>query len=479
MAEEGKTNRPVLDADGVEQARIYSTTGELRKDAEFREAFKEWQDTGEAPKGFMVLEPGVMSTLRRGFEAVNQPLQQGARALDQGSEAVTQRLVNLARGAVGAQPLPSQPLQPGVGMPASSVASSVSTPEKLGATLGTAAGAAASGGLSLPLQAAATGLGAAAGSALSTGLTGEGLQLGRAATEGIVAGLGQGALGLAKWAIGNGMSRQAGEGVAKELGDYLKTRHPELANDPNLVDLAMKSKDFISKVTQAGMKGLRQDFQSVQDDILTSLNTRLPNTLSRSSAAEIRNHAKTWFDLGNDLLDNLGDPEKYAKIKAAMSATKDDMETTLMQQFKSASDPVKQRAILQLSDVVDKQKEALMKYADTADLLGVLKKANAGQQFDERLLQQELLSRLNASGRPLPGEAVQAAVQAAGRGAPLTSGLDTEIIGRHKLPSFLGGFNVGPFGQKYIGSVLGSVPAQNMYGAVAGRDAMRRFLGGD
>src|SRR5262245_35070684 len=106
MAEETRIMVPLNDAKGVEQARIYSTTGEKQPKAAFEAALNAY-NAGKPTPGFTVLEPGMMNTARTLFEMVNQPVQNAAKAVDQWINQSVGRQANQIRSTLGMAPQPT------------------------------------------------------------------------------------------------------------------------------------------------------------------------------------------------------------------------------------------------------------------------------------------------------------------------------------------------------------------------------------
>ena len=389
-------SKPVYDPQGNVAVTIYSTTGERKTSADFHTAFAKWQDTGEAPEGYSVQEPGVTSWFRDKFEAVSQPIQEGARKVaasmpDIPSPDISTLLKSpgayLAMKALG-------PIASAVRTAVPFAASTVDTPERAGITAGIAAaspllapGAALGLGskmaLSIPQvlgNMLKVGGGAAIGGNLGQLATGESPTWGRTATNFAIAGLGGGVQAVVSGVIAKYISPKLQEKVATDILKTITDKYPNIINKPNVMDIAMSSQHNISKLTQQLSAGLRGTVDDITASIIPDINNVLPRNLPVADQATLRATIRRLVRASQDVLDNIHDKAAMVKAYSAMDIAKADILSQLKNSFKAMKNI--KPTINKVDDIITQHYASLDNFKEGARVLSYLKEAGAGGGLD-------------------------------------------------------------------------------------------------
>lgn len=280
----------------------YALDNQPRSKAEFEQAYDAYRKVGNRVPGFTFLEPGVVQKLRSGFEAANQPIQESAKAFDQGVGPLS-RLVqqiaperynqiaavpNAIRSAVGVGPLsqPQQTLQPNIAGPAQVIASAVDTPEKAAALAAQSLAAGPTAGLNfLPrvaVRTVAAGLGAlAADTVTGSSQSNPQRKVSNVLQQTALAAFGEGLVGGFKQLIGRGFSDTAKAQVAKDLMDVIKREAAPFTNDPQALQALSSTQRGANSIITVGIKALRGDIDTLGTEIVEDITARSLNRSSR------------------------------------------------------------------------------------------------------------------------------------------------------------------------------------------------------
>lgn len=485
MAEERSIYQPIKDPDTQQEVlTIFATDGAPRTKSEFTAAFSEYSDTLKAPKGFAVMEPGMLASMRKSFEAVNQPVQ---KHLPGAMGAIAERAVqaNPLSNAIGVTAeklglvkpetraaVPQQAAQVGQGT-GQFLAESVNTPEKAGGVLGGLAAVPFTGGASLPLQMLRAGGASAAGRMIGSSSTGSGIEPGKALVEGMIAAGAQGFSGAMRALIGGSMSQQAQQKVAAGIVDMVKTKYPHLIGRSEALDAIASTKGGVTDIIQMALGGLKTDFKSAIDDVLVTVNSRAPHTLSRTTSHQIRTNLDKFYKSAAEYIDNTGSDVNIAKsASVSMRKAEENIATALNDAYGKSPQTVE--AIMESIRSSLGSKISNMKQYEA--LIQALKRSTNEKGFTVQAFQKEVQGYFKSR----PGSMLHEAGRLAGRGTDIAdTGIDRTVIPskRFNVPYTGGklGFSTPPMGKKYVGQV--QAPEPNYLGQITGRAAIQSFIG--
>lgn len=490
---------------GGKPVTVYSTTGDKRTEEDFTAALARYNATGTAPQGYTVLQPGVMNTLRSGFEAVNQPVQ---RALPAIGGAVGHAVVNPPGLTTALQGLgllspeaaqtietaargPGRTIGAGVG---GLIGSQVNTPEKLAMTAATAAVAPY-----LPLASVAR-LGAAAVPEAVAGVAGAAAPAVRGALSianilkagGLAGGVGAGASAVAGTATGTmpTLGRAAAEfGIAAAGGsfnsvlghfmttyvhpdqqeaalggivDTMKARYPHLADDPHLMDMAVSSKEKLASMTQQMSGPLRESYDAVSSTMIQDINAIAPQALSVGQQATLRAKMRTLDRAATRYLDTIlerapgtsGAPSVNQHALAALGAAKTDVIDFVSDAFPMARSNA--AIVGGVTQTLQRQMGALAQYEEGAQVLGWLQRSGAAKGFDPMTFARTIQGEYQAQ----PGSLLHQTGQLLGGGVRQPGGASTGGRALTEMPAAgaAGGtpptgptpFNLMDFGKTFL-----------------------------
>ena len=323
---------------------IFSTDGKQKTAEQFEQAYTAFVNKQPIPKGFDVQRPGFISDVRKGFEAVNQPLQEAAPQVGSaiGSIAATSPILALA-GKLGLIPPRSMPTTTPTGAAvgetvARTAAEQVNTPAKAGMAIGTAATApfmlpatAASGAiqpLRLLANALTAGTGAAVGSASGRLATGEQITPGQVAEDFAIAATAGGLQGVLGHFATRYMTGKPAETISKEIVDMFKDRYPALTNDKRFLDIAASSPSQISRIASKLTEGIRGSVDDAADILISDIKQVLPRNLTVAQQNTFRAKARGVVRAQNDLLDGVitGDQDLSA-LNTGLQTAMSDMQS--------------------------------------------------------------------------------------------------------------------------------------------------------
>jgi hypothetical protein len=459
---------------------VYSNDGKRKAPEHFDEAINTYSATGTSPKGFTVLQPGVVDSLRKAYESVNQPIQGAAGNIGrQGLQTATAPIMNALKG-MGILDQPTvDSIQQSVGGAGEATGkfagSMVNTPEQLGTTAGSALGAAATGGTSLGLQMLGTGVGAAAGH-LMGGLAGGGSPTpGDLVTTGALAAAGRGFGEVLKMAVGLGTSQLAQKGVAAKTMDLMKSKYGSAAN-PGVLEMMGSNPSDVAKLTGIGLDAITTELRASGITIATDIMTTMPRTLTKGAQNTLRAEVRKVQQAAMDSLEYVGNPGKLMDAFDAFDAAQGRIKAAIVQDFKGMGVPTIQKAINNADAALNTYWQTVDKYKPGATVLKALKESSAEQGFNPAAFQKMLQNYAQP-----PGSMMSDIGDIARRGAGYEK-TDKVInaslpIGKMlNLPGFLGRLNPNKnLGTIYAGKVEGTNPLFNIGATLTGAQAVRDF----
>lgn len=370
---------------------IYSTSGNKRTLEEFRQVAESYVLDKKQTKGFTVVPKDSPHDVIRGFyeSNINQPLQEGAQALGQKMAQAPEQgaggLGQVARLLSGA---------PGY------AASTVNTPEKLGAAIGGTAAAIGSAGMSLAPQALMSAAGTGAGYLLgqyaggSNKGQGPGTVIGEPLMAAAAGAASQGFVGMIKAGLGRSVTQKANEGMALKLRELIETKYPHLAKlGPDGVNALASTKDGLADLMKIGVSGLRESADDTASNFVSLLNQNMPRTLKKATQEEVAGLIKEHTKLANKMLDNIGDEEAITTTSAEMTKVLGQVKNLVVGEFSKpgSTDLMAATAMRRILNAYTKNIEG---FQDGATLLKLMKKSEAQLGFNSSRFQKVIYDEL-------------------------------------------------------------------------------------
>lgn len=459
---------------------VYSNDGKRKAPEHFDAAVSEYSATGKSPKGFTVLQPGVMDSLRKAYESVNQPLQGAAGNIGrQGLQTATAPIMNALKGMGILDQGTVDSIQQSVGGAGEGagkfMAGMVGTPEGLGTTAGSALGAAATGGTSFLPQMLGTGLGAAAGHFLGGAATGETPTPGDLVTTGALAAAGRGFGEVLKMGVGLGTSQLAQKGVAAKTMELMKSKYGSASN-PAILEMMGSNPSDVAKLTGIGLDAITTELRASGAVIMNDVMMSMPRTLTKGAQNTLRAELRKVQQAAMDSLEYVGNPGKLMETFDAFDAAQGNIKAVLVKDFKGMGVPAIQRAIDKADGVLNSFWQTKDKYTPGATILKALKESSAEQGFNPAAFQKTLQNYAQP-----PGSMMGEVGDIARRGAAYGKG-DRDIrvgvpVGKMlNLPGLLGRLNPSKnLGTIYAGKVEGTNPLFNIGATLTGAQAARDY----
>jgi len=450
---------------------IYSTTGQKRTEGDFAGAMAEYDKTGKIPKGYTVLEPGIMNTLRGAFESVNQPLQKYAPIVGKAiGEHLGSRVIGTGPwsgvGDTIFQPnqlsnvtIPDASQRAGnVGeFVAKTAAESVNTPGKAGTTAGMLAVAPLLGPVSVARGAGQVALSKAGllGNVAKSGIAaGTGSVLMDAALGGtepfdpakviapIVVGAASGGVqGVIGHMINKYIKPDLHEEVAKNILKPIADRYPNYKTDPTLFDAAASSPEKIADITVAMTKGMRGTLDDVANTYKNEIVNVIPQTsmfkasMSVGDQATLRAHMRRAVRAGNEILDNMDNPK-------AQDIARQALQDAVNETGKFVTDVMKREGVrdftntnVQVAAITKKLKTDLDNFTEGAQVLNAFRQSGQQNGFDVMAMRDILVGQTTSGQTDVMGKVAKEL----GMGQSLTrtvdepsaTGVIDKVIGQH------------------------------------------------
>ena len=376
---------------------VYSTTGQNRTEAEFNTALQHYSDTkGESPEGFIVLTPADRA--RRVYEqSINQPMQ---RAAGSAGETVAQTLAPTGFGYLAGKlglisPQTAQQFDRSVGQfgreEGQSLAETVNTPGKMGAAIGMA-GSTFVPGVGIVPNIVKTALGATAGAAALKTATGEPATPGDLAPhfiQGALTGTMQGVLShfMTKY-----LSPDLQEKVATDIFNTMKSRYPNLANNPSTFEAYASSKEGLQGMSQHLAEGLRGSVDKMADATLQSIKgAALPRGLSVGEQATLRARIRDFTLAGNTYLNDIGAGKDIGPAVKALDVSRQG----IMDYLTSVFPKLNPAAQVKLTAELAQQQRALDTFQEGVQVLRILRESSGTGGFNPVAFAKGILGEKN------------------------------------------------------------------------------------
>lgn len=488
---------------GDQQVTAFSADGQRKSLAELQDAAQQWASTGKAPKGFVVLPPGLQQRLRSGYEAVREPVTQGltqaGTILDKPLSLLlgeTQEQNVAVNRGLSEQVVGTTPAETG-----RNAALMAASPLLRAVTAG--ATAAQPGALLVKNLLANAGLmgGAAAGGTVTANtLTGsnQGQTYGQVAVNDIAipaaqAAIMQGGLGVVNFFINKALPN-VGQKIAGEMLDVMKGQYPSgMINSPGFFDAAVGNKANVAKLAQVGVKGLREELETTTNGLITNINQTLPRNLTTGTQNTVRAQLRIINTAGNDILSNLSNGTVKASAEEAMEAARLKILDAVKADLAKLSPAVQQKATDAVDNIVNAKlgEAALRPLRQGAEVLHALRTATAQDGFNI----QTFINTIRGNYQEQPGSLLEQIGKIAGRGYPLTEGAMQP--GSSSLPAKAANYLIDQI--PFIGRMIPNIPTgtaptgpllpwqlpyqlprpANAAATAAGGDALKSFIGGN
>lgn len=446
---------------------IFSTSGEARPEQDFHKVMSTYNQSAgrRLPASFTVLPKGSFTQQARSlYETVNEPIQVGAQRIGSaiGGLATTSPALMLGQ-KLGLVPEGTTDAlyQKGsdVGRNVAELATSpFKTPEAAMGTLGTIAGLAATKKMSTIPQMVGAGVGTFGLLQAAKPVFGGQKDVGMDIAESMLAMAGAGIFGAAQTMFGKSLSAQSQAKFAKDIGGLMDNELSHIAKDPGAVQAFFSTPDGVDRLIQTGVKHFREDLDTITNGIIKSVNSRAPNTLSRSAASQMRDLSEQLFDAGNDYLQVIGDKGNAQAARGVLRDIHGKMQEVLRAEFAQAG---QKKGLANVIGDLDKSifahRQYLERFRGSEELVGALNRAKdkMGHVTPKRF-REEIASYYQEN----PGSLLEAAGKLTQRGGPpLTVAGDSSVMrGSIPIPTpkMLGNWSlpVGPLGQSYTGNVV-------------------------
>lgn len=403
---------------------IYSTTGDKRTEADFAKAMADYGKNGTIPKGYTVLEPGMMNTLRQGFEAVNQPLQEQARRFDMGIPAIGNPPTPANAGPVAellARRTPGNPEGIAGGDPsqpaiAQSIAASVNTPRKAAMT-GVLAALPA---VSAPVSIAKAGGGYALSKAGLFGNMAKAAVAGgtipslvdmatggdnpepyaKAAGDAVVAGLTNGVQGVLGHFITKYLKADVQEEAARNIIKPIAEKYKGYGSDPTLFDAVASSPKQLEDMTAQLSKSLMGSAEKVAGEYKDQLVSVLPRAMSVGDQATLRAHMRRVTEKAQDALDYMGSPKDAAIAQQAMDQAIRNTGKFLTDRMQAQGIKNMSKTDAAIAGIMGDFKREMMNFNEGVHVLSAMQRSGQQNGFDPMAFREALLDMNYRSGGP-------------------------------------------------------------------------------
>lgn len=410
---------------------IFSTNGELKTASDFAKALNQYESKGTTPAGFVTLPSGGMQeTVRRGFENVNQPLQETLPKVGGAIGSVAGMSPLLALGAkAGIIPPSAVTVPASIGRQAGEatgkfVGEQVNTPGKAGVALGTAVTAPA---MAIPTTAVGgfsklalmgnmlkSGIGGAVGGASSRIATGEDADFKKTSTDFATSAMGGGAASVVSHWITKYTKGDIGEKVATEIIDEFTKRFPALKGNPQILDIALKSPQQIERLTAQMSKSLRGGTEEATKGIVADISNTLPSALNKSQADALQGHVRRLVQAQNDRLDKIGNDKTFILAKRSVIKAEESLKEAIRAMYPKVKniDPT----ILRVEGRLASVNETLRSVGEGAEVLHRLRQSGAESGWDPMKFAQTIKGEYQSE----PGSMLESVGKILGQGRPLT-----------------------------------------------------------
>lgn len=390
---------------------IFSNTGKKRSIADFEDAIMQYNERGKSPSGFVIMpSDDYRAQLRRGFEKINQPVQEGLPGVGSavagvlaptGFAALGEKLGLLGQGSAVSLDASARQFGSEEG---ASIGEMVNTPGKAGAAAGMlaatpllkpvsliagATGKAAMNKTALLSNIFTAGIGGAGGLAGFDALTGD-FDTGRTAKEFGIAALGGGFQGVFNHFLTKFVSPNMREKIATDILTEVKKQYPNMINDPSVLDAYASSPQNLERITQQGIKAFRGKVDDITGNFIPEINNVLPRPLSAGENSSLRAKLKRFNTIANDMLDNIDDPIQWATSEEKLKEIHKEMVSSVVGTFSNAQQKMSPADIARVREMFTTHLESISGFKEGAWLLQKMRKSGINEGFNPQTFTDDL-----------------------------------------------------------------------------------------
>lgn len=434
----------------------YSTNGVRATEAQLQQVLDNY-GKGQQTEGFTVLPVGSFpEVLRRGFEAVNQPIQRAAQAEDQSMLSAA----NTVRGWLGKAPVE------GATPAYENITSQIDTPGKAGATAALLGATAATGGMSGVVPPLVRGLAAGVGFGASEAATGAMNSSKDIVKPLLVASFTagtEGAMGVIKSAFGSSIGQRAQQAVAGKIMDLMKEQYPALARTgADGLEAIASTPQGLQRFVQAGISVLRDETDDLVKTFVPQLNQTVPFTLGKVPQKHIEQQLQIYQKAVHGWLDHVGDSKAQQVYRDMADAAQDEVVAILSKAYQNKAGVANQTVLKNTQQFFQEYAERAKGLMGGAEVLALLKESGAQTGFNARAFQNAVANRLKDNPQALGAQdtLLNQAASAGFRGGLPGAPIDKNIfMGFNKMPG------IHPLLRQFIPNRLG-VNVGKSYGNV-------------
>jgi len=392
---------------------IYSSTGNSRTAEEFDAALDQYNQTGQEPAGFSIMKPGMMSTLRSGFETTRKPLREAVETMDDPNLPMNKALPGFLSSIpkFAARELNEQTKTP---YRAGLFFGTMAAAPFLGATT-TAARAATATAKAVPAawNKAATAVnmmksvgGAALGGAVGSAVQGEAPDPGTAIADLVIVGTGAGFNGLVSHFVNRNIPANRQKDVLDSIYNQVAKESPILLGNKNALDIAASSPEKLAVMGKLMANGLRGHVDDITNTLVGDVNRVLPTNIPVGIQNTFRKHLREFARQGNAMLDNIDNPtafdaaqKAYRESVAAMGElTKNEVASFVQKQGGNAASAM--GVAKDVAAVLDRNRQQMNMLEDGAQMLRYIKRGTGSEGFDVMRFRSALLDSYQAKQSP-------------------------------------------------------------------------------
>ena len=354
---------------------VFSLKGPVSS-TQHQTAMNHYNETGHSPEGFTVLQPGMMQKLRSAFEtAIGGP----ARFIGEGKTPVAMLLDKVFGEGTGAK------YDPAMGFN-KIVSERLSTPETAAATAAQVVTGAATGGMSIPMQAALTAASTGAAYLGAQAATGSPLSLGKAGLEASVAGATQGFTGVVKNLANRSIDTAAANKIETDLVNLAKDQYSHLPIGQYKINSIASTPSGAKAITDVLDKNYHSQIDSITSTINSDINKLLPTALSTGNKNTLRAQIRSMNSSAHSLYESVGDVQGSTIAKRKFN----DAVASALDLVKSANpDNLKVQQLV--ADRLSKSSRLVENMVQNGQVASAMYKSGQGRGFDPVTFQRTVL----------------------------------------------------------------------------------------
>ena len=456
---------------------IFSRTGKRQSESAYAKAIEAYNTSkGKQQPGFTILSGGgKQAQIRRGFDAVSQPVQSAITATGKflGKAGVTgaAHLSGQLQGAPATQDARQVAGQAGQAVAENVVNPMIATPEAAGATAAGTAATLLTGGIAAPAIRASSGLlpafiratATATGYATGQQFTGSSRgrpneQLNRPILAGVLSLTTEGVFGLIRKGFSSTLTQRSQSLFDDDIRSLLQSKYPAIANQgPTGLNAVLSTPKGLSDITQAGVKALRESNKETVDAVFDRLVKSLPRGFKASTRDSIRSNLDEMVKASNAALDDISNSVTRTESNKEISELAKKVTDLVANEFKGSTNV---NAAKSVSESLNELTASYRHLRDGAYLLQAMKDAAGEGGLTVQKFQQHVRNTFQSN----PGSLTHRAGLLSGRGRNIadTGQVDLSSVLRSPVsvrPGILNKFLQGPR-IPYKRSPVGTVPGE-------------------